>query len=37
VGYGDLISHIKEAVEKHEGSGAISAPLANVKVKRVTA
>jgi hypothetical protein len=37
VGYGDLIAHIKEAIEKHEGSGTITAPLANVKVKRVTA
>ena len=37
VGYGDLIAHIKEAIEQHGGSGAITAPLANVKVKRVTA
>jgi hypothetical protein len=34
VGYGDLIAHVKEAVEKHEGGNAIAGPLANVKVKR---
>jgi hypothetical protein len=37
VGYGDLIAHVKEAVEKHEGGDAITGPLANVKVKSVTA
>jgi hypothetical protein len=37
VGYGELIAHIKEAIEQHAGSGAIAGPLANVKVKRVTA
>jgi hypothetical protein len=37
VGYGNLIAHVKEAVEKHEGGSAIAGQLANVKVKRVTA
>jgi hypothetical protein len=37
VGYGELIAHVKEAVEKHEGGSAIAGPLANVRVKRVTA
>jgi hypothetical protein len=37
VGYGDLIAHVKEAVEKHEGRSAIAGPLANVRVKRITA
>jgi hypothetical protein len=37
VGYGVLITYVKEAIEAHGASNFITAPLANVKVKRVTA
>jgi hypothetical protein len=36
VGYGELITFVKEAIEAHGASNSITAPLANVRVKRIT-
>jgi hypothetical protein len=35
IGYGELITYIKEAIEAHGASNSITAPLANVRVKRI--
>ena len=35
VGYGELITYVKEAIEAHGTSNSITAPLANVRVKRI--
>ena len=35
VGYGELITYVKEAIEKHGTSNSIAAPLVNVRVKRI--